>query len=61
MRDPLSNINKKQTLVLSRRDFEKICQAAKIITTEDKDMIRKEQEEAREAAVKAAADRYGFT
>ena len=49
MRDPLlNNLNKKQTLVLSRRDFEKICQAAKIITSEDKELLRKQADEARE-------------
>ena len=46
-----------QPLILSRRDFEKIKQAAKIVTSADRDALRKEREELREAAVKAASDR----
>ena len=57
MRDQTNRINKQQTLVLSRRDFEKICQAAKVITSEDRETYRKQQDEVREAALKAAADR----
>ena len=46
-----------QPLVLSRRDFEKIKQAAKIVTSAEREALRKEREEMREAAVKAASDR----
>lgn len=51
---PLTNL-KAQPLVISRRDFEKIKQAAKIQRYDD--TVRQEKEEAREAALKAAADR----
>lgn len=48
---------KAQPLVLSRRDFEKIKQAAQLLSNGQKDTYRREKEEAREAAFKAAQDR----
>ena len=46
-----------QPLVISRRDFEKIKQAARIVTASEREAQRREREEMRESAVKAASDR----
>ena len=55
---PLTNIqNGQPPLVLSRRDFDRIMKAAQILSPEEKERIRKDQEEARMAALKAAEDR----
>ena len=53
---PYTN-TKAQPLILSRRDFEKIVKASKILTNGEKDTIRREKDEAREAALKAAQER----
>ena len=53
---PYTN-TKAQPLILSRRDFEKIVQAAKIMTSGEKEAISQRKEEAREAALKAAQER----
>ena len=44
-------------LVLSRRDFEKILKASQVITAEERAKIRRQQEEEREAALKASEQR----
>ena len=41
-------------LILSRRDFEKIVKASQVITAEEKARIRKQQDDDREAALKAS-------
>ena len=46
-----------QPLVISRRDFERIKQAARIVTAVEREAQRREREDMRESAVKAAGDR----
>lgn len=52
-----SNGSKAQPLVLSHRDFDKIRMAARVMTTDERDAVRRDQEEAKEAALRAAAER----
>ena len=49
---PTNTGGRAQPLVLSRRDFEKIRKAARIISQEEKARIQAEHEEARETALK---------
>ena len=44
-------------LILSRRDFEKIIKASQVVSPEEKANLRKQQEEEREAALKASEQR----
>ena len=44
-------------LILSRRDFEKIIKASQVMSPEEKANMRKQQEEEREAALKASEQR----
>ena len=44
-------------LILSRRDFEKIIKASQVMSPEEKANLRKQQEEEREAALKASEQR----
>ena len=55
---PQDNTNQHQKpLVLSRHDFEKILKASQVITAEERDKIRRQQEEEKEAELKASEQR----
>ena len=46
-----------QPLVLTRREFDRIRKAAQVVTSEDKENLRRQELEDREAALKAAEER----